>query len=79
MAKLLLVGCGKMGGAMLEGWLERSLDRLCERRNHDREHQKSDRYEYRKADREKIELRTHPSENCLRRIEHEIQHDYGQR
>ena len=23
--KLLLVGCGKMGGAMLEGWLERGL------------------------------------------------------
>jgi pyrroline-5-carboxylate reductase len=25
MAKLLLVGCGKMGGAMLEGWLARGL------------------------------------------------------
>ncbi len=25
MAKLLLVGCGKMGGAMLEGWLVRGL------------------------------------------------------
>jgi len=25
---LLLVGCGKMGGAMLEGWLERGLDPL---------------------------------------------------
>ena len=25
MAKLLLVGCGKMGGAMLEGWLQRGL------------------------------------------------------
>jgi pyrroline-5-carboxylate reductase len=25
MAKLLLVGCGKMGGAMLEGWLSRGL------------------------------------------------------
>ena len=24
--KLLLVGCGKMGGAMLEGWLSRGLD-----------------------------------------------------
>ena len=23
MGKLLLVGCGKMGGAMLEGWLAR--------------------------------------------------------
>ncbi|HSH99272.1 MAG TPA: pyrroline-5-carboxylate reductase [Reyranella sp.] len=26
MAKLLLVGCGKMGGALLEGWLLRGLD-----------------------------------------------------
>jgi pyrroline-5-carboxylate reductase len=26
MGKLLLVGCGKMGGAMLEGWLARGLD-----------------------------------------------------
>src|SRR5690348_1604012 len=25
MAKLLLVGCGKMGGAMLDGWLSRGL------------------------------------------------------
>ena len=25
MGKLLLVGCGKMGGAMLEGWLARGL------------------------------------------------------
>ena len=25
MTKLLLVGCGKMGGAMLEGWLARGL------------------------------------------------------
>ena len=25
MTKLLLVGCGKMGGAMLEGWLQRGL------------------------------------------------------
>src|SRR5262249_30241024 len=25
MGKLLLVGCGKMGGAMLEGWLVRGL------------------------------------------------------
>ena len=25
MGKLLLVGCGKMGGAMLEGWLTRGL------------------------------------------------------
>jgi pyrroline-5-carboxylate reductase len=25
MAKLLLVGCGKMGGAMLDGWLQRGL------------------------------------------------------
>ena len=24
-AKLLLVGCGKMGGAMLDGWLSRGL------------------------------------------------------
>ena len=25
MGDLLLVGCGKMGGAMLEGWLARGL------------------------------------------------------
>src|SRR6478736_761836 len=25
MGKLLLVGCGKMGGAMLDGWLARGL------------------------------------------------------
>ncbi len=25
MGKLMLVGCGKMGGAMLEGWLARGL------------------------------------------------------
>src|SRR5471030_3306334 len=25
MGKLLLVGCGKMGGAMLDGWLQRGL------------------------------------------------------
>ena len=25
MGKLLLVGCGKMGGAMLDGWLSRGL------------------------------------------------------
>jgi pyrroline-5-carboxylate reductase len=24
---LLLIGCGKMGGAMLSGWLERGLSR----------------------------------------------------
>ena len=26
MARLLLVGCGKMGGALLSGWLDRGLD-----------------------------------------------------
>ena len=25
---LLLVGCGKMGGAMLEGWLEQGVEHI---------------------------------------------------